>query len=337
MVDYVKIHIKAGNGGNGHVAFKRLKGKPYGPPDGGNGGDGGNVFIKASTNQSTLLLYRFKKDFKAEDGHNGGKSLKQGAKGEDLILEVPQGTLLKDETSETIIDLTNNNQKELVALGGKGGRGNAHIKRSDASGDKEKLKEMLKKAETGGEGEEIKITLELKLLADAGLIGLPNSGKSTLLSKLTKAKPKIAPYQFTTLEPNLGVMYHKDKEIVIADIPGLIEGAAKGKGLGDQFLRHVERTRLLLHLVSGDTLDPLQDIAIVKNEIAEYSKRVGEREEVLADKPEVIILSKIDTLNPTELKNKIDQIKNKHIEVHPISSMTGEGLEELKDELVKLV
>ncbi len=332
MVDQVRIRVKAGDGGKGHVSFRRLRGKPYGAPDGGDGGNGGIVIIKATTNLSTLLPYRYKKDFKAEAGYPGGKSRKKGAKGKDLVLEVPLGTLIKDEEGSTIADLTREDQVELVALGGKGGRGNAHIKRSELKIENSKFKnkrEFLSWFEPGALGEEIILSLELKLLASVGLVGLPNAGKSTLLSKLTKARPKISAYPFTTLEPNLGVMYHRNKELVVADIPGLIEGASKGKGLGDQFLRHVERTRALVHLVSAESEGVASDLKNINNELSEYSKK-------LSDKPQIIILTKIDTQTKADLKNKIDQFKKQNIKVLPTSSVTGEGLEKLKDELVKM-
>ena len=350
MIDYVKIKVKAGKGGRGHVSFRRLKGKPYGPPEGGDGGDGGDVFIKASGSLSTLIPYRFKKDFKSSDGASGGKSQSKGAKGADLILEVPCGTLVKDEDEREIADLVRLGEKVLIAKGGGGGKGNAHVKMSDvtlrhAQGDAEQSRSIrskmsdvgqksyikdysyLKQAEEGKEGEEASLTLELKLLADVGLVGLPNAGKSTLLSKLTAAHPKIASYPFTTLEPNLGVMSYKGKEIVVADIPGLIEGASKGKGLGDQFLRHVERTKILVHLVSAESAHPIDDIEAINKELIIYSKE-------LVNKTQVYILTKIDILNKQELKNKIDQFKNKGIKVIPISSVTGEGLDKLKNEII---
>lgn len=350
MVDYVKIRVKAGSGGKGHVSFRRSKGKPYGPPDGGDGGDGGNVFIKATTSLSTLIPYRYKKDFKADDGASGGKSLKKGAKGKDLVLEVPLGTILRDESGFTISDLIKDGQAELVALGGKGGRGNSHAKMSNLPAGKAGVKFQmptsegsrspkwahLKQAEPGQPGEEVNLTLELKLLADVGLVGLPNAGKSTLLSKLTSARPKISAHPFTTLEPNLGVMYHKDKEVVIADIPGLIEGASRGKGLGDQFLRHVERTRVLVHLVSAESQNPFADIVVIKNELREYSKHLPEGSSSLGDKPEVMVLTKIDTLMEEDLKNKIDQFKNYNIKALPMSASTGKGLDDLKDKIIEL-
>ena len=245
-----------------------------------------------------------------------------------MILEVPLGTVIEDESGSVIVDLTGQGQTEIVALGGNGGRGNAHVKRSDAEGDIRVLRELLKNVQKGEKGEEINLTLELKLLADVGLIGLPSSGKSTLISKLTSAKPKISPYHFTTLEPNLGVMFHKGKETVLADIPGLIEGASKGKGLGDQFLRHVDRTKVLVHLVSAESLDVLKDFSIINSELKEYSKK-------LENKSQVVVLSKIDTQTDQDIKNKINQFIKKNIKVLPISSITGEGLDKLKDRALR--
>src|SRR3989344_9367232 len=350
MIDYVKIKVKAGKGGRGHVSFRRLKGKPYGPPEGGDGGDGGDVFIKASGSLSTLIPYRFKKDFKSSDGASGGKSQSKGAKGADLILEVPCGTLVKDEDEREISDLVRLGEKVLIAKGGGGGKGNAHVKMSDvtlrhAQGDAEQSRSIrskmsdvgqksyvkdysyLKKAEEGKEGEEASLTLELKLLADVGLVGLPNAGKSTLLSKLTAAHPKIASYPFTTIEPNLGVMHHKGKELVMADIPGLIEGASKGRGLGDQFLRHVERTKVLAHLVSVESTDPVADLKTVDRELKQYSEQ-------LRRKPQIYILTKIDIVDLEDFKNKVSQFKKKKIKEMPISSVTGDGLDELKDAII---
>ena len=335
MVDYVKIKIKAGDGGSGHASFSKLKGKPYGSPDGGDGGDGGNAFIKATSNLSTLIPYRYKKDFEAKDGQSGGKSQRKGAKGEDLFLEVPPGTLIKDESGFTIVDLIKHDQRELIALGGKGGRGNAHIKRSSMPPN-QKISEFSKHAEGGGNGEEVTITLELKLLANVGLVGIPSSGKSTLLSKLTSAKPKISPHPFTTLEPNLGVMYHKGKELVLADIPGLIEGASEGKGLGDQFLRHIERTKILVHVVSAESQNLFADIVVIKKELSEYSKKIPPGNQSLSDKPEVMVLNKIDVLSEDELKNKLDQFKKYNMEVIPISSTIGDGLDKLMDKIIEV-
>jgi GTP-binding protein len=274
--------------------------------------------------------YRYKKNFEAESGLRGGRNHRKGKSGEDLLLSVPAGTKVMDAKGRLFADLTNFGEKVLVAKGGKGGRGNMHIKRSEIRGNTPGLgrkSEAWRWFEPGEGGQEIELILELKLLADVGLIGLPNAGKSTLLSKLTAATPKIAAYAFTTTEPNLGVMHHKGREVVIADIPGLIEGSSKGKGLGDQFLRHVERTKILVHLVSVESDDPIKDLKAVDNELKEYS-------EELADKPQVYLLTKIDIVDLETFKNNISQFKNKKIKVLPISSMTGDGLEELKDEMI---
>lgn len=332
MVDFVKIKVKAGKGGAGAVSFQTAKGRPKGPPDGGDGGDGGDVYLITNRDLTTLLPYRFKKDFKATDGARGGKNNKKGARGEPLYLEVPTGTRVTDSENRLIADLVGIGEAVMVAKGGKGGRGNAHVKKSDFESKSKSLSqtrsEMWGWHEEGEEGQEAALTLELKLLADVGLIGLPNAGKSTLLSKLTAARPRIEAYPFTTLEPNLGVMSHKGKEIVLADIPGLIEGSSQGKGLGDLFLRHVERTKILAHLVSVESLEPLRDLITINKELRLHAKE-------LADKPQVILLTKIDILNEKELKYKADQFKNKNIKVLPISAMSGQGLGDLKDKLIQ--
>jgi len=334
MIDYVRLKVKAGNGGSGAVSFAKQKRRSLGPPDGGDGGDGGDVYIFVDRNLTTLLPYRYKKDFKATDGARGAENHKKGQEGSNLFLPVPAGTRVTDSKGNLFADLTSSTEKVMVAKGGKGGRGNSHIKKSDlrtkiAEGGQNEG-DVWQWHEPGEEVREIGLTLELKLLADVGLIGLPNAGKSTLLSKLTAATPKIAEYPFTTLEPNLGVFRHKGKELVLADIPGLIEGASEGKGLGDQFLRHVERTRLLVHLIPADEENPLLKMFAINNELKSYSKD-------LADKPQIIILTKIDLLSEEDLKNKISQFKNKKIKLIPISAMSGKGLEELKDELIRRI
>ncbi len=334
MIDYVRIKLKAGKGGDGAVSFQHLRGQPYGPPDGGDGGDGGDVYLVVTKDLTTLLPYRYKKQFEAEDGTRGGKNHKTGKHGEPLLLEVPPGTKVTDKEEKPIADLTRVGEKVLISKGGRGGRGNAHVKksefrmRSSEFKQEEKSKfEMLHWFEKGEESTEIGVTLELKLLADVGLIGLPNAGKSTLLSKLTAAHPKIAAYPFTTIEPNLGVMHHKGKELVMADIPGLIEGASKGKGLGDQFLRHVERTKVLVHLISVESNDPVADLKTVDNELKQYSEQ-------LIRKPQIYILTKIDTVDLEDFKNKVSQFKKKKIKILPISAISGDGLEELKDAII---
>jgi len=328
MIDYVKLHLKAGNGGNGAVSFQRLPRKPKGPPDGGDGGDGGDVYLVASRDLTTLLPYRYKKNFKAEEGTAGGNNHKKGKRGEDLLLEVPAGTKVTDEADNLIADITKADERIMVVKGGKGGRGNAHVKRSEYDKETSLFKDIWHWFERGEETTEITLTLELKLLADVGLIGLPNAGKSTLLSKLTAAHPKIAAYAFTTLEPNLGVMHHKGKELVVADIPGLIEGASKGKGLGVQFLRHVERTKILVHLVSSESADPIKDVETISNELGAYSKK-------LLDKPQIYLLTKIDTVDLEVFKNKVNQLKKKRIKTTQISAISGDGIDELRDELIE--
>ena len=334
MIDFVRIKVKAGDGGNGAVSFQHLRGQPYGPPDGGDGGDGGDVYLVVTKDLTTLLPYRYKKQFEAEDGTRGGKNHKTGKHGEPLLLAVPPGTKVTDEEERFIADLTRVGDKVLIAKGGRGGRGNAHVKKSEFRMRNSEFKKeenskfnMLHWFEKGEESTEIGITLELKLLADVGLIGLPNAGKSTLLSKLTAAHPKIAAYPFTTIEPNLGVMHHKGKELVIADIPGLIEGASKGKGLGDQFLRHVERTRVLAHLISVESTDPVKDLKTIDKELKEYS-------EELANKPQIYILTKIDIVDLEEFKNKASQFIKKKIKILPTSAISGDGLEELRDAII---
>ena len=331
MIDFVRIKVKAGDGGNGAVSFQHLRGQPYGPPD---GGDGGDVYLVVTKDLTTLLPYRYKKQFEAEDGTRGGKNHKTGKHGEPLLLEVPPGTKVTGEEERFIADLTRVGDKVLIVKGGRGGRGNAHVKKSEFRMRNSEFKKeenskfnMLHWFEKGEESTEIGITLELKLLADIGLIGLPNAGKSTLLSKLTAAHPKIAAYPFTTIEPNLGVMRHKGKELVIADIPGLIEGASKGKGLGDQFLRHVERTRVLAHLISVESTDSVADLKTVDNELKQYSDQ-------LRRKPQIYILTKIDIVDLEDFKNKVSQFKKKKIKVMPISSVTGDGLDELRDAII---
>jgi GTP-binding protein len=330
MIDYVRLNIKAGKGGDGAVSFQRLRGRPYGPPDGGDGGEGGDVYLVVSKDLTTLVPYRYKKNFKAEGGARGGKNHRKGKRGKDLFLTVPAGTKVTDTKGKALADLTKLGEKVAVAKGEKGGRGNMHIKRSEMRGKTPGLgrkSEAWSWFERGQEGQEVLLTLELKLLADVGLIGLPNAGKSTLLSVLTAASPKIASYPFTTIEPILGVMKHKGKELVIADIPGLIEGSSKGKGMGDQFLRHVERTKILAHLVPSDSQDPIGDLNTINKELKQYSR-------VLANKPQVYLLTKIDIVDLETFKNKMSQFRKKRIKVLPISAVSGDGLEELRDEII---
>ncbi len=327
MIDSVQIHLKAGKGGDGHVSFRRLKGKPYGPGDGGDGGRGGDVYLETSPDLNTLLPFQFKKDFEAEAGVNGGKNRKRGADGQALVLKVPPGTLVKSAQGKKLYDLDQLGQRILVVEGGRGGRGNSHVIRSE-QGDMSRS-EFFRKAEKGQAGEDIDLILELVVLADVGLIGLPSAGKSTLLSVLTSATPKIAAYPFTTLEPNLGVLVlSKEKTLVLADIPGLIEGASLGKGLGDQFLKHIERTRVLVHLLDVSSADPYQDYQVVRKELENFDP-------ALTKKKEIVVLNKIDLLTDKDLSWKKDYLVGKGLKPLELSAASGSGLESLKKLLEK--
>jgi GTP-binding protein len=277
---------------------------------------------------NTLAPYRYKKGFEASRGENGGRNNRTGAKAEDLYLEVPLGTLVKDARGEVIYDVILSTDKVLVAKGGRGGRGNGHLKRQIRERRQRGEKGLIKVFEKGEVGEEFDLTLELKVLADVGLVGLPNAGKSTLLAKLTAAHPKIADYPFTTLEPNLGVMTFRDKEIVLADIPGLIEGASQGKGLGEAFLRHVERTKLLVHLVSQEAPRPFEDYTVINRELSNYSQNLS----VLK---QLVVLSKTDLVTSDKVREVEETFKKNKVKVLKISAVTNEGLEELKKEISK--
>ncbi|MDX1935372.1 MAG: GTPase ObgE [Capsulimonadales bacterium] len=320
FIDEVEIILKAGDGGNGAVAFRREKHVPRGGPDGGNGGRGGSVVFETDPNLSTLLDYRPGKRYKAERGGDGLGNNQSGKDGADLVLKVPVGTQLQDAaTGEVITDLTRYPQQETVVVGGMGGRGNAHFTSS--------VQQVPKFAEKGEPGEEKGVRLELKLLADVGLLGFPNVGKSTLLAAVSAARPKIADYPFTTLVPNLGVVRIDDyNNFIMADIPGLIENASEGAGLGIRFLKHLERTRLLIHLldVSGMTgRDPLEDYAIINRELAAFSDE-------LAKLPQVIALSRIDIIaDRAELTPYVEHFERQGLKVFPISGVTREGLDAL--------
>jgi GTPase len=281
FVDQAEIEVKSGKGGNGMVHFRREKYIPRGGPDGGDGGRGGDVVLEVRPTLNTLAAFRFSTRYAAEDGKGGGGNNKFGKSAENLVIPVPPGTVVHDAGSGDLIgDLTSPGQQLVVCKGGRGGRGNTHFKSS--------INQTPRTAENGEPGEEKRLRLELKLIADIGIVGVPNAGKSTLLSVLTNAKPKIAPYPFTTVEPNLGVAtVDEDTRLVLADIPGLIEGAAHGAGLGDDFLRHVQRTRVLIHLLDGLSADPLADFAQINSELALFDPR-------LAEKPQVVALNKID-------------------------------------------
>ena len=327
MIDFARITIKAGDGGNGRVSFRREKFVPKGGPDGGDGGNGGSVWLETDKDLNTLKPFQFQKKFSAQDGEAGGKNKRHGADGKDLFIKVPVGTVVKTEGSDpsTLFDLVKPGEKVCLAKGGRGGKGNWQFRSP--------ILTTPRIAEAGTSGEAKQLTLELKLLADVGLIGLPNSGKSTLLSVLTKAKPKIADYPFTTLEPNLGVMEGSDPSgLVIADIPGLIEGASKGRGLGIEFLRHIERCKILVHLLDGAKLLTsevlLKDYQTVRSELSSYSTS-------LIEKPEILVLNKIDVLNKQQIRAAMIALKKAKKKVIGISAATHENLEELKQELIK--
>ena len=320
FIDELEFKVKAGDGGNGVVSFRREKYEDMGGPDGGDGGEGGNVILKADEGLNTLADFRYKNFYKAENGKHGSGKKQHGRDGESLILEVPTGTMVYDIDEERLIaDLIEHEQSCVIARGGEGGKGNARFKKS--------TRQAPTFAEQGESGEERNIKLELKLLADVGLIGFPNVGKSTLISSVSAAKPKIASYHFTTLKPNLGVVSINDfQSFVMADIPGLIEGAHKGVGLGDEFLKHVERTRLLVHVLDASAIegrDPLEDFEIINKELKNYNEHLAELHQVIA-------LNKMDL---PQAKENIDDLKDKFeskgFNVFPISAVTKMGLNKL--------
>jgi GTPase len=329
FVDEAKIAIKAGDGGNGCVAFRREKYVPRGGPSGGDGGNGGSVYVEANPNDNTLLRYRYNREFKADRGRHGEGSNCTGESGDDMILKVPVGTLVFDsDNAELLADLKKPGQRVLVAQGGKGGRGNQHFAKPWHQAPREK--------EEGQPGEERRLRLELKLLADVGLVGFPNAGKSTLISVISAARPKIANYPFTTLEPNLGVVNadggtgghgtELGRSFVVADLPGLIEGASEGAGLGTRFLRHVERTRLLAHLIdTSDSAekDPIEAFEIIEGELRSFS-------DALTRKPQIVVATKLDaTTDRSKLDELRDFCRKRELEFHAISAATGEGVREL--------
>lgn len=327
MIDHVEIMVKAGSGGNGAVSFRREMYVPYGGPDGGDGGKGGDVIIKADRSVDNLRAYRSKNIYKAENGSNGAGRKKFGADGEDLILKVPPGTIVTetDGNGQEILlaDLEKEGDSFIAAAGGAGGKGNVHYKSS--------VNQAPRIAQKGEAGQERRIKLEMRLIADVGIIGYPNAGKSTLVSRASAAKPKIASYPFTTLEPVLGVVEVGTDNFIIAEIPGLIEGAHLGKGLGHDFLRHAMRTRLLLHLVSGDSSSPVDDMLKVNNELALFDPALGK-------KPQIVAVNKIDL---KEVKEILDIIRsdftNAGIKAHFISAETGEGVKPLMMEILKVL
>lgn len=328
FTDYVKIHAKAGNGGNGAVSFRREKYVASGGPDGGDGGKGGDVYFEVNPDSNTLVDFRYKKKFKADNGNNGEGSHKYGRGGKDLIIKVPRGTIIKDaQTGDVLADLSEEKQKELILKGGKGGKGNSHFATS--------TRQAPRFSEDGQEGEEKELILELKLLADVGLIGFPSVGKSTILSVVTSATPKIADYHFTTLEPNLGVVKAEfGDSFVIADIPGLIEGASEGTGLGIQFLRHIERTRLLLHVIDVSGLEgrkPVEDFYTINNELEKYSKKLAKRKQI-------IVANKADIAQDSSLYEELEKLAQKQkMEIFKISAATGQGIKELMEHVAEVL
>ncbi|MDC0628140.1 GTPase ObgE [Pelagibacteraceae bacterium] len=324
FLDQAKIYIKAGNGGSGSAHFRREKFVEYGGPDGGDGGDGGSIIVESDRNLNTLIDFRYAQHFRAEHGRAGSKRNKTGANGKDLVLKVPVGTQVYEEDNNTLIyDFTKNKEKYLVAAGGKRGLGNVRFKSSTNRAPKKKT--------AGKIGEEFWIWFQLKVIADIGIIGKPNAGKSSLLASLTKAKPKIANYPFTTINPNLGVTYYDEKEITLADIPGLVEGAHKGIGLGDKFLRHIERCKALLHLIDI-TEENLVDIyKKIKLELSAYDKS-------LIKKKEIIIFNKSDLLKKEDIDKKLKEFKNKIKKKYEVISVfSSTDIQKVKKILIKNV
>ena len=318
FVDKAKINIKSGKGGNGCVSFRREANIPQGGPDGGNGGKGGDVILQADISLRTLMDFRYKTKYVAEDGEDGRGRQQFGKDGSNLVIKVPVGTTVRDaKTKEIMADLVENGQRFVAARGGKGGKGNVLFKNS--------VRQAPNFAEAGGFAKEKEIELELKLIADVGLLGYPNVGKSTLLSVSTSANPKIANYHFTTLTPKLGVVNMYDSSFVMADIPGLIEGASSGLGLGLDFLKHVERTRILIHIVDvsgSEGRDPIEDFEKINNELAQYSKK-------LASKPQIVAANKTDMVSPEDLKRFTDYIESKGLSCYPICAPIHEGVDAL--------
>lgn len=326
FVDYVKVHISSGNGGKGSAHLRREKYVAKGGPDGGDGGRGGHVIVKGNKNLWTLVHFKFKKHFKAGHGEHGSKSRSTGADGEDVYMEVPLGTVVRDtETNEILFEITEDGEEKIVLEGGMGGLGNWHFKSA--------TNQTPRYAQPGIKGQEGHLTLELKVLADVGLVGFPNAGKSTLLSVMTSAKPKIANYEFTTLKPNLGIVEYRDfQSFVMADIPGIIEGAAEGKGLGHYFLRHIERNATLLFLIPADSKDISQEYNILLDELRRYNPE-------LLDKGRIVVISKCDMLDQELIAEMDEDMKEdfKDVPYMFISSVSNLGIQQLKDRLWKLL
>tara|TARA_Y100001956_G_C4109750_1_gene181815 strand:+ start:215 stop:1204 length:990 start_codon:yes stop_codon:yes gene_type:complete len=323
FIDYVKIYFRSGSGGSGSVHFRREKHVPKGGPDGGDGGRGGHIILRGNRNMWTLLHLKYRKHIFADNGENGGGAGSSGSQGEDIILEVPLGTVAKDaETGERILEITEEGEEKIMLEGGKGGLGNIHFKTA--------TNQAPRYAQPGVPGIETAIVLELKLLADVGLVGFPNAGKSTLLSVISEAKPKIADYAFTTLVPNLGVVAYRDmKSFVMADIPGIIEGAAEGKGLGIRFLRHIERNSVLLFMVPADTAEIAKEFTILLKELEKYNPELLDKERLLAITKSDLIDDELKALITAELPKNIDHVF--------ISSVAQLGIDEMKDKLWALL
>ena len=322
FLDQAKIYVKAGNGGSGSSSFRREKFIEFGGPDGGDGGSGGSIIFIADKNLNTLIDFRYQQHFKAEKGQDGKGKKKTGKSGKDLILKVPAGTQIFEEDNNTLIeDLTKSEQKVIIANGGRGGLGNVRYKSSTNRSPRKKT--------DGSKGESFWIWLQLKVIADIGIIGMPNSGKSSLLSVLTSAKPKIANYPFTTINPNLGVVNYNNQEVTLADIPGLIEGAHEGVGLGDKFLRHIERCKNILHLIDITNENLLENYSKVRKELLKYSNK-------LIKKKEIIVFNKIDMISDEEVNKKINTFSNKiKKKIYSISALKHKNLTTIKKLLVK--
>ena len=328
FIDYAKIFIKSGKGGDGHISFRRELYVPNGGPDGGDGGKGGNVIFRIDNSINTLYSFKHNTKYVAENGEDGKKNKSHGRNGKDVIVNIPNGTIVRDaKTNKIIVDMTNIKNDLVMLAGGKGGIGNMHFATSKMQAPRY--------AKPGEKSKELEVILELKVIADVGLVGFPNVGKSTLITKISNARPEIANYHFTTINPHLGVVNVYDKQFVVADIPGIVEGASSGIGLGIRFLKHIERTKVLLHVVdiSGiEGRDPLNDLDIIFNELNKYSID-------LKNKKQIIALNKIDCIDENVLNERINQIKNKYknIELFKISALNGIGLKELVIKLATLV
>ncbi|MDZ4677211.1 MAG: GTPase ObgE [Oligoflexia bacterium] len=335
FVDEAKILVKSGHGGPGIISWRREKSVPRGGPDGGDGGKGGDVIFEVSRQLGTLLDLKFVRKFLAEDGKPGERQNMTGHAGNDMVIQVPEGTLIKSPDGEVICDMSGENSRFVYLRGGRGGKGNQFFKNS--------VNQAPKFAQPGEDSQEAQVVLELKLLADVGIIGFPNAGKSTLISRISAAKPKIADYPFTTLVPNLGVVQAKDfKSFVVADIPGLIKDAHKGAGLGIKFLRHIERTRFFLHVVDASAFsgrDPVEDYEDINRELEYYDKDRNEEEGFfeLGTRPQIVVLNKVELLDEKTRQELVLKFRKKRVNVHLISAVTGLGIRELIDKMTRLL